>query len=212
MQEAIAVPVGSSAGSLFSRSYRAWLLFILGLTIAFNLVDRQTLGVAGQAIKLDLGLSDARMGLIQGLAFAIFYSVLALPIARRDPGVFDTTGAAARYVRCAGQRGRRRPLTPFHDRGFETPPVQAIGSPPAGGMRAGGDFNEWHRAVLRAVHRPQLPRRLCRGRPCPVVRCRRRDALRNAVGRIRGGLGRAPRPALVHVGALPRRGCVMRSS
>jgi predicted MFS family arabinose efflux permease len=33
-------------------------------------------------VKLYLGLSDLQMGLIQGLAVAIFYSVLALPIAR----------------------------------------------------------------------------------------------------------------------------------
>jgi predicted MFS family arabinose efflux permease len=78
MQEAAAAPVRP----LFSKRYRAWLLFILALTNALNLADRQTLGVAGQAIKLDLGLSDAQMGLVQGLAFAIFYSVLALPVAR----------------------------------------------------------------------------------------------------------------------------------
>jgi predicted MFS family arabinose efflux permease len=58
------------------------LLFVLALTNALNLADRQTIGVAGQAIKLDLALSDVQMGLVQGLAFAIFYSVLALPIAR----------------------------------------------------------------------------------------------------------------------------------
>ncbi len=82
MQEAAAVPAGSPARTLFSKSYRAWLLFILALTTALNLADRQTMGVTGQAIKLDLGLSDAQMGLVQGLAFAIFYSVLALPVAR----------------------------------------------------------------------------------------------------------------------------------
>ena len=79
---AAAVPTASAVGTTFSRNYRAWLLFVLGLTNALNLADRQSLGVAAQAIKLDLALSDAQMGLVQGLAFAIFYSVLALPIAR----------------------------------------------------------------------------------------------------------------------------------
>lgn len=82
MEQVAAVPAGSTARPLFSRSYRGWLLFVLALINALNLADRQTIGVAGQAIKLDLGLSDAQMGLVQGLAFAIFYSVLALPIAR----------------------------------------------------------------------------------------------------------------------------------
>jgi predicted MFS family arabinose efflux permease len=82
VQHAVAASAESTARPLFSRSYRAWLLFVLVLTNALNLADRQTIGVSGQAIKLDLGLSDAQMGLIQGLGFAIFYSVLALPIAR----------------------------------------------------------------------------------------------------------------------------------
>jgi predicted MFS family arabinose efflux permease len=81
-QAAAAAPAVSAAGTTFSRNYRGWLLFILALTNALNLADRQSLGVSAQAIKLDLALSDAQMGLVQGLAFAIFYSVLALPIAR----------------------------------------------------------------------------------------------------------------------------------
>ena len=83
MQEAAgAITPESTARPLFSKSYRAWLLFVLALTNALNLADRQSLGVSAQAIKLDLGLTDFELGLIQGLAFAIFYSVLALPIAR----------------------------------------------------------------------------------------------------------------------------------
>jgi predicted MFS family arabinose efflux permease len=81
-QAAAAVPSVSAAGTTFSRNYRAWLLFVLALTNALNLADRQSLGVSAQAIKLDLALSDTQVGLVQGLAFAIFYSVLALPIAR----------------------------------------------------------------------------------------------------------------------------------
>jgi predicted MFS family arabinose efflux permease len=83
MQTAAEATAPESTGRpLFSKSYRGWLLFVLALTNALNLADRQSLGASAQAIKLDLGLSDAQMGLVQGLAFAIFYSVLALPIAR----------------------------------------------------------------------------------------------------------------------------------
>jgi predicted MFS family arabinose efflux permease len=82
MQPLAATASAEAAPPVFSKNYRAWLLFILLLTNALNLADRQGLGASAQAIKLDLGLSDLQMGLIQGLAFAIFYSVLALPIAR----------------------------------------------------------------------------------------------------------------------------------
>ena len=84
MQQDVAAtaPAEGTGRPLFSRGYRGWLLFILLLTNALTLADRQGLGASAQAIKLDLGLSDLQMGLVQGLAFAIFYSVLALPIAR----------------------------------------------------------------------------------------------------------------------------------
>jgi predicted MFS family arabinose efflux permease len=81
-QNVVATASADSTRPLFSKGYRGWLLFILLLTNALTLADRQSLAASAQAIKLDLGLSDLQMGLIQGLAFAIFYTVLALPIAR----------------------------------------------------------------------------------------------------------------------------------
>jgi predicted MFS family arabinose efflux permease len=96
MQEAAAGTIPSdTAKPFFSKSYRGWLLFVLALTNALNLADRQSLGVTAQAFKLDLGLTDFDMGLIQGLAFAIFYSVLALPIARLAEHVSRTKIIAA---------------------------------------------------------------------------------------------------------------------
>jgi predicted MFS family arabinose efflux permease len=72
----------ATTAPLFSRGYRAWLLTVLLLTNAMNLADRQGIAAVAQAVKLDLKFSDAQMGLIQGLGFAIFYSLLGLPIAR----------------------------------------------------------------------------------------------------------------------------------
>lgn len=96
--DATTAPAESTSRPLFSKGYRGWLLFILLLTNALNLADRQGLGASAQAIKLDLGLTDLQMGLVQGLAFAIFYSVLALPIARLAEHVSRTkiiSGAVA---------------------------------------------------------------------------------------------------------------------
>jgi len=66
----------------YSTGYRAWLLFILLLVNALNLADRQGMAITAPAIKHDLSLSDTQLGLLMGLGFAIFFTLLALPIAR----------------------------------------------------------------------------------------------------------------------------------
>src|SRR5580658_11225944 len=71
-----------TAPRLFSRGYRAWLLFMLVLISALNLADRQGLAASSQALKVDLKFSDSEMGLLQGLPFAIFYTLMGLPLAR----------------------------------------------------------------------------------------------------------------------------------
>jgi predicted MFS family arabinose efflux permease len=72
----------SSGAERFSRGYRAWLLGLLVFIYMLNLADRLGFAVMGQSIKLDLGISDSRLGLLQGLPFAIFYSLMGFPIAR----------------------------------------------------------------------------------------------------------------------------------
>ncbi len=72
----------SAAETMFSRRYRAWLLFLLVLINALNLADRQGIAVSAQAIKLDLRFTDSQLGLIQGLGFAVFYTLMGLPLAR----------------------------------------------------------------------------------------------------------------------------------
>jgi len=67
---------------VFSRGYRAWLLTVLVLVSALNLADRQGLAASAQALKLDLKFTDSQLGLIQGLGFAIFYTLMGLPLAR----------------------------------------------------------------------------------------------------------------------------------
>jgi MFS family permease len=62
--------------------YKRYLLVLLLVTYAFNNVDRLVLGLVLQDIKLDLNLTDTQLGYLTGLAFALFYSVMGLPIAR----------------------------------------------------------------------------------------------------------------------------------
>jgi predicted MFS family arabinose efflux permease len=66
----------------FTPGYRAWMLFMLMLMNALNLADRQGLAAVAPTLKRDLHLSDTELGVIQGLGFAIFYTLLGLPIAR----------------------------------------------------------------------------------------------------------------------------------
>ncbi len=60
---------------------RTLVLAMLLVVYTFNFLDRQILGILAEPIKADLGLSDAEFGAIGGTAFAILYSVLAVPLA-----------------------------------------------------------------------------------------------------------------------------------
>ena len=56
-------------------------LAFLTLISAFNYLDRSLLGLALPAIKAEMHVSDAVLGLVSGLAFVLFYSLLGVPIA-----------------------------------------------------------------------------------------------------------------------------------
>jgi predicted MFS family arabinose efflux permease len=56
-------------------------LGMLLLVYIFNFVDRQILAILAGPIQADLGLSDTQMGLLGGVAFALLYSTLAVPLA-----------------------------------------------------------------------------------------------------------------------------------
>ncbi len=60
------------------QSHIALGIFLLAYILSF--VDRQILSLMVEPIKQDLGLSDLQVGLLQGLAFAILYAVVGIPI------------------------------------------------------------------------------------------------------------------------------------
>ena len=66
----------------FSDATRRYVLGVLVVTYTFNFIDRQILGILVEPIKRDLGVSDTFMGLLTGLAFAVFYTLMGIPIAR----------------------------------------------------------------------------------------------------------------------------------
>jgi MFS family permease len=65
-----------------ANSYRRYMLGLLLVLLAFNYMERFALGVVLQSIKIDLTLTDTQLGLLTGIAFALFYSVMGLPMAR----------------------------------------------------------------------------------------------------------------------------------
>jgi predicted MFS family arabinose efflux permease len=58
------------------------LLWILMVVYVLNFLDRQIVNILAEPIKGELGLSDTQLGLLAGPAFAVFYAVLGIPIAR----------------------------------------------------------------------------------------------------------------------------------
>ena len=66
----------------YSNRYRNYVLLVLTGVYTFNFIDRQILVILQEPIKADLGLSDTQLGLLTGLAFAVFYVTLGIPIAR----------------------------------------------------------------------------------------------------------------------------------
>lgn len=62
-------------------AYPIVVLAVLIVAYTFNFLDRQILGILAGSIKKDLGLTDSQLGLMGGLAFALFYTGLGVPIA-----------------------------------------------------------------------------------------------------------------------------------
>jgi MFS family permease len=62
--------------------YAWYVALVLMLCNTLSFIDRQLLGLLVDPIKQDLGTSDTQMGLLQGLAFGVFYTLLGIPMGR----------------------------------------------------------------------------------------------------------------------------------
>ena len=61
---------------------RAWVvLAILCFVYVINFLDRQLLSILAKPIQDDLGITDGQLGKLGGLYFALFYCILAIPVA-----------------------------------------------------------------------------------------------------------------------------------
>lgn len=71
-----------SARPFYSENYKRLVLFLLVVAYTLNFIDRTIISTIGQAIKVDLKISDTQLGLLGGLYFALLYTMLGIPIAR----------------------------------------------------------------------------------------------------------------------------------
>ncbi|ATW03379.1 MFS transporter [Sphingorhabdus sp. YGSMI21] len=57
-----------------------WMVSLLFLAGIFSVIDRAILNIVVDPVRLDLGISDVQIGLLQGLAFGVFYAFMGLPM------------------------------------------------------------------------------------------------------------------------------------
>lgn len=73
-----ALPTGGDSGWTARNIVTLTLLLF---AYVFSYIDRQIVAVLATQIKAEFSLSDTQLGLIAGLAFAIFYTSVAVPVA-----------------------------------------------------------------------------------------------------------------------------------
>ncbi len=66
---------------LVNSRYAWFVVVVLYLGAVLSLMDRQIISLLVADIKLDLGLTDFEIGLLQGPPFGIFYALMSIPIA-----------------------------------------------------------------------------------------------------------------------------------
>lgn len=65
-----------------NERYAWYVVFVLMLAYTLSFIDRQILSLLVQPIKAELRITDTQIGLLQGFAFALFYTAVGLPMGR----------------------------------------------------------------------------------------------------------------------------------
>ncbi|MDB5481400.1 MAG: transporter [Caulobacteraceae bacterium] len=80
--DVLAPPIAPAPPTITGLKHRYILLLLLGAyTLSF--LDRQVVNILAESIKRDLKISNFQLGMLTGLAFAMFYTFLGIPIARQ---------------------------------------------------------------------------------------------------------------------------------
>jgi MFS family permease len=75
-------PTEAARASMMRPAYRNYVVAMLAVGFTLNFLDRQIMSILMQPIKTEMHLSDTALGFLSGLAFAIFYAALGIPVSR----------------------------------------------------------------------------------------------------------------------------------
>ena len=65
-----------------NQIYAWYVVGVLTVAYIFSFIDRQIINLLVEPIREDLQLTDTQISLLQGIAFAMFYTLMGIPIAR----------------------------------------------------------------------------------------------------------------------------------
>ena len=97
----------TAARPVAGNGYAWYVVGVLILAYTVSYVDRTILTLLVKPIRESLQISDTQLSLLHGLAFALFYTVLGIPIARLADR-HDRT-RIRRRSRCSATTSRARP-------------------------------------------------------------------------------------------------------
>ena len=80
--QSTAEPKSAERASPEDLRYAWYVVFALTAIYMLSYMDRVILSLLVAPMKRDLGISDTRVGLLQGLAFGLFYTLMGLPLGR----------------------------------------------------------------------------------------------------------------------------------
>jgi len=150
-----------------NKRYRTLVLLLLTLIYAFNFIDRQIIGILSPFIQEDLGLTNTQLGLLKGIVFALFYTIIAIPIAwladryNRVTIISTSLGIWSMFTALTGMAGG------FLQIGLARIGVgvgEAGGSPPSHSMISS---RLSLRAIFRSANCPSIIRFISCFRPAP---------------------------------------------
>ena len=151
--------IGAGSSDATSSGYRNYVLGVLVAVYAINFLDRYVLIILLDPIKSALGASDTAMGFLTGLAFALFYTVAGIPIARlADRGTRRTIIAMglAAWSTATALSGAAQNFLQLAVARVAVGVGEAAGSPPAHSMIS-DYFPLRHRATALSIYSCGIP-------------------------------------------------------
>ena len=76
----VSAAVDSDAAGYPNQTYAWYVVSVICVGYIFAFIDRIVVGLLTTAIQKDLLLTDTQMGVLQGIAFALFYALFGIPI------------------------------------------------------------------------------------------------------------------------------------